>query len=242
MQDILQRHYVWGDLLTATIVLLALYFFLQFAHRVLGRAFFLGRFQEPVRRAIHNLRLVYELLVLLVIGGIFVLINPLFHGLLLVLLIFAGFAQIRNYVSGQIVQSNPHVVIGKRIRVDKLKGIIADLGRLNLQLQTREGLHYIGYARLLSEGYTLISGDEVGGLYQLQVRPLDSETNVDHIPLLLDKLASAPYLDWNHKPELRPSPKDPELINARLLVREENHLHELAALIGEWGYECRVKE
>lgn len=242
MQDILQRQYTWGDLLTATILLLALYFFLQFAHRILGRAYFLGRFQTPLRTTVHNLKLVYELLVLLVIGGIFVLINPIFHGLLLALLIVAGFSQIRNYVSGQIVQSNPQVAIGKRIKVQKMKGIIGGLGRLNLQLQTREGLHYISYGRLLTEGYTLISGDDLGGLYQLQIRPTEADPKTNHLQRLLDQLAMAPYVDVDHKPELRFSGKETNVINARLLVREESHLHELAALIEEWGYECRVKE
>ena len=170
------------------------------------------------------------------------LINPVFHGLLLALLIFAGFSPIRNYVTGQIVQSNPNIVVGKRIKVEKLKGMISGIGRLNLQLQTREGLHYINYTKLLSEGYTLISGDEVGGLYQLEIRPLQTDTKIDQIEHLMDQLATAPYLDWNHKPELRRSTKEPDQINARLLVREESHLHELAALIGEWGYECKVKE
>lgn len=241
MESIWQNHYTWGNFFIAALILLVFYFALQLADKMLRRTVSLSNYQAAAGRIVHNLLLVYELLALLVLGGVFVLINPLFNGLILALLVLAGFSQFRDYISGRIIQTNPALNIGARIKAGGLKGRVIGMGRLNLQLQAREGLHYVNYTRLLRDGYTLIAGEEVGGLYQLKIRAGNSDAKENQNQQLIDLLATAPYLDWNHKPELRPVRDDKNYVSARLFLKEEIHLYELEELIKEWGYECEIR-
>jgi hypothetical protein len=53
----------------------------------------------------------------------------------------------------------------------------------------------------------------------------------------MNLLASTPYLDMQFKPELSVSG---ETIQARVLLKEENHLNALLPLIEDWGYQAKV--
>lgn len=238
METLLLEQFSWGRLFIAGLILLTVYFILQFIRRLLERAAFMGSWQAPAMRFSRYILLIYEPLALVIIGGIFVLINPIFHGLIMGLLFLAGFPHLRNYLAGRVVQFDHHIDRGSRLRSGAFEGVVLEMGRLGLQLQTNEGLHHLTYARLLAEGYTLISGEEIGGFYQLLIRPREADEKVRHLQHLQNLLLTAPYLDWHHKPELTSGDTEQQTIEARVLVREENHLHDLVELIREWGYHC----
>ena len=44
----------------------------------------------------------------------------------------------------------------------------------------------------------------------------------------------------SHKPELFQDEAVANQIDAKVLIKEESHLHELIALIKEWGYHCKL--
>lgn len=238
MDNLLQNQYTWGNLFLAGIILVLGYFVLVFLNRMLERAAFLESWQAPAMRMARYALLIYEPLAVIIVGGIFVLINPVFHGLLVGLLFLAGFNHLRNYLAGRVVQFDHHIDRGSRLRSGDFAGVVLELGRLGLQLQTNEGLYHLTYTRLLSEGYTLISGEEIGGFYRLRISPRENTEKVRHQQRLHHLLLTAPYLDWRHKPELTVTDPEQSAIDARVLVREESHLHDLVELIREWGYHC----
>jgi len=88
----------------------------------------------------------------------------------------------------------------------------------------------------MTDGYMLLSGEEVGGFYQLNIQPNEPDEKIDYSTQLLDLLTTTPYLDWNHRPQLLPSKDTSKTIKARVVVKEESHLHDLITLIQEWGY------
>ena len=82
---------------------------------------------------------------------------------------------------------------------------------------------------------------EIGGFYHLELSPKDTLDNVSsHRVHLLDLFATAPYVDWHHKPEIFQDDVQENQLEARVLIKEESHLHELVALIKEWGYNCKL--
>ena len=240
MEGILHSYFTWGDFLQTILMLTALYFVLHFLNRILPKALVLGRFQQVIQNVTRRVLSLFELIALLILGSTFVLIQPAFHGALVLLLITGGFSHIKDYISGQLVRFNPAISVGKELKSPRQQGVITDIGRLGLQITTDEGLQFINYSRLIGEDGLSLSGDEVGGFYQLKVVAKQEQTLQVSLIHFADRLADAPYLDWNHKVEVHPSIDQSGGLEAKILVKEEGHLYDLIKLIDEWGYTCEI--
>ncbi len=238
MEVLFAKQFNWIELGLAAVFLLLVYFLLQFLQRIVSRAGFLRNMRFAIEDGIHQLLLFYEPLAGIILIGILVFINPVLHGSLLILLILLGYKQLRNYVSGRVIRINKSLSAGKKIKVDNQQGIISVVGRQGIEIQTDEGLHFIPYQHLQEKGYTLISGQEIGGFYQLELLPKDEKAKPAVLQEgLMNLLAATPYLDIQFKPEL--TVRD-QTIHARVLLKEEQHLSALLALIEDWGYQGKV--
>ena len=139
------------------------------------------------------------------------------------------------------MQLDKNITVGNRINVDKQKGVISDMGRLGLKLKTEKGTQYFNYSKLMADGYLLLSGEEIGGFHRLKIIPKEPKEKVNYQLRLMDMFASTPYLDWNYKPTLTTTNEENLAINAKIMVREKEHLQDLIKLIEERGYTCSVK-
>lgn len=230
----------WGEWLTVGLVLLAFYLILIFVVELIHRTSLLGRQQAPFEHVLQRILLIYEPLVVLLLGGLFIMINPILHGLIIGALFIGTFAHIRNYMCGILIQFDNDIKEGNRLKSNSASGIIAHTNRIGLKLRTNKGLQFINYSKLLENGYMLLSGEEVGGFYALNITPLEEAGKINHLTRLFDLLTTAPYLDSRHKPELTPPMTVDAPINARVMVKEERHLYDLMTLIKEWGYQCKL--
>ncbi len=237
MSELLASQFSWGDLLTTAIALLALYFVLHSVGRFIPQIPFFRNFERQIDLAIHYLLLIYEPMVLIILGSVFVLVHPTLHGMLMGLLLVAGFSHMKNYLSGRLIQLDNTLAPGKRVAIQDLKGIILKMGRLGINLQTADGWHFMDYGSLFSKGYTLISGEEIGGFYLLKITQKDPDKGPPQRDEVLDLLLTAPYLDMKHKPEFLPIEEDSSELIVRISVKDEGHLYELMTLIREWGYQ-----
>ena len=94
MEDILTDKASWGNLLVIAIGLLIFYFALQFLNKIVRRAAFLKVFQQPIKNVIRYLLQLYEMLAIVILGSVFVLINPFYHGVLfLIILSFKAYTK-----------------------------------------------------------------------------------------------------------------------------------------------------
>ena len=109
-----------------------------------------------------------------------------------------------------------------------------------IKLKTNSGAHFINYSKLLTEGYTLLSGEEIGGFYKLQLSPQSENMPLAPKQDLMNRLTTTPYIDWNHRPELQNSNDDPKVFFARLVLRDKSNFHDLLSLIDEWGYSYKI--
>lgn len=232
--------FTWTNFLLMVLVFAVLYFLLQFTKRLLQQFSFFGRYQASLQKVVEFLLLVFEPLAVIVLVSVFTLINPILHGLIVALLLLTGFTHVRNYLSGRILLANRNFSIGERLRSGHSEGVIFNMERLGLNLQTNEGLHHLSYSSLLTDGYTLLSGEEIGGFYHFLITPKEEKEKVNHVIYLRDQLATTPFIDWNHLPELFESEEVPNQINTSLSLREESHLHEFMALVKEWGYSIKL--
>lgn len=240
METINNNSVNWVDFITATLLLIAFWFILNFLNRVLKKGDFLGNYQQSSASLVRNLLLIFEPLAIAVLVSIFILINPLFHGIIIGGIFIAGFLQVQNYLNGLVVRVDKSISINKEISVGNLAGIIYKIERLGLQLKTDQGLHFISYSSMLKEGYLLVSSEEIGGIYHLKIKPKTENDKAFSISHFMNLLLTSPYLDWNHKPELLPSGNEEGQILVRILVKEESHLHQLISLIKDWGYVCSI--
>ncbi len=235
--EFLQPHYDWGDFIIIAIVLVAIYAVLKIVQILLDKFELLGNFQSTVKSFLHLIFLVYQPLAILALAGVFILVNPPMHGLLFLLALVLGFGYFKNFVTGRFIRRDRSLIKGKRLAVNKQEGVIYDLEPFGLQLQTSRGRHFVNYSKMMSDGYTVLSGEEIGGVLQLKIA---AEKDGNHKERLFDILASAPYVDHIQKPELEVSKKNPNKLKARVSLKEESHVLELKELLGEWGYSCQV--
>ena len=238
MEYLLLPLFRWIDLVLAALILYGIYALLFLLRERLEKTRRAEGFRARAYHAIAATLLLYEPLAILILLMVFVFINPAVHGLLVLLVIVAGFSRIRDYLSGRIVLFTPLISVGKRMKTERHTGVISRIDRIGLYLQTGEGLHFVNYSALLTGGYSLITGKDIGGYYQLLLTPPEK---VEH-PLreLGDRLTTTPYLDRSFRPELAYAENRDGKIQARLSVREEKHLTELLALLREWGYPATI--
>lgn len=243
MEQWMTSYYSWTDFFAAAVVLWALYFVLKFLQQRLVKGQLLGgALQAKSEKWLHGIILLYEPFVILILILIFVFIQPVLHSFLLLLLLLAGFARLKDYLSGRLILFNPLVGKGKRLKVGKTEGVVAKISGIGLYLQTNEGLHFVNYSQLLTKGYAIVSGKEIGGYYQLVITtPEDNEVQ-QSIRDLKNRLLTTPYLNKDYEPELTAADEAEDQINARISVREEKHLNELLLLLKEWGYAIRISQ
>lgn len=242
MEDLLDPYFTWTNLLVAALLLWGIYWLLVMLQRRLASGVFFGRYQGRITAFVRTFLLLYEPITVLVLLLVFFFINPLMHGIFLVLLILAGFGRLRDYLSGRILLATSLVEEGRRMKTEKGTGVISRIGRVGLYLQTGEKLSFVNYSNLVTEGYSLTTSDEVGGYYQLNLTHPESTTTDEALRFLADKFLLTPYLTPDFRPELIVNDRDGDQrrINARVAIREERQLRELIDLIEEWNYQVRV--
>jgi len=231
----------WWEFILVALALAVIYFVLFEIQQLTKHSSFSGRYQNQFRELFRKTFVVFELLAIVTLAGVFVWINPWLHGSIMLFLIIGSWDYLRSYISGRWIHFDNHIMEGIEIQTANLQGIIANMGRVKMHLQTGEGLHHLSYNRLLENGYTLVSGEKIGCFYHLELTPKEDTINFNNHRLhLLDLFATAPFVDWHHKPELFRDEAIENQIDAKVLIKEENHLHELIALIREWGYDCKL--
>ncbi len=239
--DLLRSYVSWTQFFITAFGLFLLYFLLRFSRLILTNTQYLGNVRLPLLSSIERILIFYEPIVILLLGSAFVLINPVSHGLCVALLFVAGFSHVKNYISGRILQLDKGMSIGNRIKVDNQKGVISAIDRLGIQLTTDKGIQYLNYSKLSDNGFMLLSGEEIGGNYNLKVSPKEYNERLNYPAKLMDVFATTPFLDWGHRPKIGQPSGEQHTMNVKVMVREDGHLPDLLQLIEERGFVCSIK-
>ena len=240
MTQLTQIQYGWSHLLWLTILLVLLYLLLLFFRKIMSNLVFIGGWRSTIGIIVDRATTLYEPIALLIIFSLFVAINPLLHGIFTGLFVLLSIAHIRNYVHGKMIKTNRAIELGRKITVADQEGIITKMGRLGIQVRSDEGLHFIPYGNIISSGFILSSGVNIGGYYKLDITlPKEVEFR-QSVQELTDLLISSPYIDGDYKPEISRSISSEHKTKVKLLVREEGHVHDLISLLEENGYQSEI--
>lgn len=240
MDELFTYRMTWIQFFGSATVALALYLLLKFAQRTLTVVFFSRKWYPASSKLLTKIIVAYEPVAILVLVGVLVFINPFTYGLAALLVGLAGFYHLKNYLGGRMVFLQGIVVPGKKIRIGKLEGTVETLGKMGLRIRSHAGLHFISYEKLLTEGYSLLSGEDVGGFCHLKMAPRTEVPKTNHAQRIADLLATAPYINWNHKPQVLPGENGGNEVEVKMLLRENQYLDDLKKLINEWGYDCKA--
>ena len=243
LDQLFELHYTWTDLFLLVVSLLIIYVLLFFLRRIIHSFAFLGRLRSPFRKFLDKVIVLYEPLAIILALGVYVMIKPGFHGLMIGALTIFSFDHVRNYFQGRLYLTNKVLKVGRRIKVNGSEGVIVELGRFGVDVRTDDGLTFLPYQALIKNGYVMSSGDKIGGYYHLTISPeeqQDDDSGMQESRAILSEvthlLISSPYIDGDHKPEISRSLTNPMEINTKLLVKEESHLHDLISLLREHGF------
>ncbi len=233
--------YTWVNFLFACAFIIGLYFILVLLAGLLKRLKFKGRFFIAINNLVDIILQLYEPLAVILIVVLFIMINPWVHGILIAILGAVSYMPIRHYINGRIFLLNNELKEGQRIKIKETSGIIQQISRLGLSMQTQGGLRFFNYSTIFAEGYTLLKGERVGQLHKIRLH-LTESTEDDHKHIIDEKLQVCPYIDWSIKPKVDYEETKEKILISQLLVREEKHLGYLTQLIKEWGYECSLEK
>ncbi len=228
----------WGRWIMISLFALLVYWLIRLLKHWLEKASLLGGWNYRIYRLVLKIYILSEPLCALVIIGGFVLINPIVHGIIALVILLLGYSVIKSYFSGKVLQMSYEFFEGQKIKVKENEGIIQEIGRTSLVLQTKLGAEHISYVQLFENGFTQLEGAKVGGLQAIYIDGGAQEGVT--IQSIKDKLWESPYLDWSFTPEIALTNKENQF-EVKVLLREKHHLEDLKNLITEWGYMCRLK-
>ena len=188
-----------------------------------------------VNKVIDNFLLIYEPLALLLLLSALIGVKPSMILPIVVILLIISHRHWRNYISRTVVLINKRIKPGVHIHSGNVEGKVINYGRLGTEIQTQKGIFVMSYQTLLDNGFTISEGDEISRLYSIQMSIIGG-SSIDSTTVLLDHLASTPYIDWNSPPEIEETGIDKNNITLRVVLRDKSHLDEIVSLLKEWQY------
>ncbi len=194
-----------------------------------------GAFRRSLSQIVERILILFEPAFIISILTIFVFINPLLHGLGILVVIIAGFPSINNYINGRFLLLNSAMSGATQIETSLGGGSIFRKGRTGVYIQTPDGLQHVPYSMLVKTGYTLISGDKIGQLVHLEIKAKDESSTP--FKKLRGILLSNPYLDLRQAPHFESIDDDKYVLTA--MMRETKYITNFMDVIREWGWHCK---
>ena len=244
MDYLWQEHYnyTWIGFLGLILELGLLYFAMYFVYKGALRIGAPSSWQTRSRDLLKYILLVFEPLALLGLLSYWVLIHPFFHGLIVLLLLIINFGHFKNYFSGRILLFNHSFRMGSRLKNQKMSGVVTKIERLGIRLQFDKGIHFISYADLLKEGFSLLDQKEKGGFFRLRIHPLPDAPTLS-IQQLMVAMNESPYINWNYKPAIKTiDNSDTKQWTAYIALHQERHLTDVVKLLEEKQFSCQVEK
>lgn len=239
MTDLLKPHFSWLFFFGTVVFLLLFYGLLLFLQRQVHQFPVTLKFKDRLSNTLRSFLLLYDLIFVVVTASVFILLNPVWHGLVILFLVSITFPLMRNYMIGRFLCFNPEFHQGKRITVGKDTGVINKMNRLGIYMITNNGMKYINYMILQERGFSLLTDSLMQEYCDLNISAREEDRSNLSAEMLLYKLMGVPYLDSEYRPTLIANNADLEF-QIRVLIRKGNHRQELINLIKDWGYDCQL--
>ena len=207
----------WNDLYVLILVVFAIYFFLSLCFFGFTRYLKKKRISDRYLSLINKVRLFYKPIAWLVIIGGFIALDPITHGLIIVLVAGFGYKQLGNYISGLFIRASPMVVTDTLVKAGKIHGRINRIGSLGMVLGTDQGERWVWYNFFDKTGFTLISNQT-----NVLQRALYIKTDLGK-EALLDLVFNHPILALGRPVNLKELPNKKIFLMHYTLVKGAKH-------------------
>ncbi|MEB2785084.1 hypothetical protein [Algoriphagus persicinus] len=147
----------WNDLYALILIVFAIYLFLSLCFFGFTRYLKKRRINDRYLTLVKKIRLFYKPIAWLVIIGGFIALDPVTHGLIILLVAGFGYKQLGNYISGLFIRASPMLVTDTLVKAGKIHGRINRIGSLGMVLGTDQGERWVWYHSFDRTGFTLIS-------------------------------------------------------------------------------------
>ena len=239
MEALAQMNASWWSLLWLASALVAIFLGLNFLRRLFDALSFSPWLRGSGREILRKLLVLFEPVSAFLVGFMFVFINPLEHGIMVVLLIAALFPHLREYLTGRLLILENNLEKDDEIISGSISGKVLFLGRMGLKVLGEKGPIHLSYMNLLKTGYEKISGYE-SGEYVRFLLDSSSEGNIQNQHrAIVHTLSASPFVDWNTHPEVSLHSETPPVWEARVLLRCESHYEDLAEMLREKGFNSK---
>lgn len=240
MEYFLTDRYNWVHFLTFVAILLGVYFLLKLLIRIGLNIRLVGKAQSYILGILQTLLLVFEPVAIVILLGVFVLISPQLHGILVAFVLLGSVSILRSYVNGRIILFDKEIGVGSALQTSNNAGTVTEMGRLGLKVRSKTGKHFINYSSLIKDGYALSTNENVGGNYQLSledIREEDGHAMNEELHLIL---STSPYLEAEDQLKIEEVTSNPKKASVSLTIRNKKHLQDLIALLYARGYKADI--
>ncbi|APQ17686.1 hypothetical protein [Maribacter hydrothermalis] len=189
----------WEGLFYLTTGLFLLYWLIKILQLAAERFPRKSLFTKKGIDILKSVLLVFKPVAFLLIILDFIAINYIVHGLFLTLIGVLAYMQIRNYISGLLLNMNPLVTKGATITIANLKGEIKQLLPQGMVISTESGQSFVEYGSIDKTGFSITSKDT--GIYR-HTLTISAELSKEQ---LLDFLFANPILNFQEPPTVRES-------------------------------------
>ena len=133
----------WSRWFVLILIVIGVFMLVGFIIKLIERNIRTGNLSGRTIRYLRKFRNLLEPFGVSIIVMAFVLINPVVHGSLILVSLALAFIPLRNYLTGHLLLLNDAFSEGERIKVNSNEGVIDEIDRLGLTLQTKEGIRFI---------------------------------------------------------------------------------------------------
>lgn len=188
--------FTWEDFIKLALALLLLYVALKFATQIFVKLTKKTRTKRWLRRVFDRLFIFYIPVGITLLLIVFVGINILAHGIVILILGLLSFNYIKSYLNGIQFRSNPLVEKGKFLQIEDYSGEIEQLLAFGVILKGLKGKRFVNYSTIEKQGFGIKSTEE-GSLRRTLY--LNTKEVAINIP---DLLFENPLINYNEPPEL----------------------------------------
>ncbi len=243
MKEIITNSVSWFTFISISLLLIIVLQVATYGVRYLHNLMIFGRIRIPVSDFAKRGLVILEPVIYLCILGLFVSIHPVSHGIGVLACSAITFLQIRDYLSGRIILYTSTIMNDKKIITGNYKGSVVKIGRLGMHISTPEGVLYLNHYRIISEGYTLSAGEELGEYCQLALSSKSTDIKTqDVIRKLNELLVTLPFVNWKYKPKISGNSQIPGDIDIKMLLHEKVATDEVIRFFAEAGYHCVIRK
>lgn len=242
MEEIIHNPVSWFGFISISLLLIIFQQVLVFFSRYLRDFWILGKTRIPVTDLSQKGLVILEPFIYVCILGLFIAINPITHAIVIVILSALMFQHIRDYQSGRIILYSSTIMHDKNIIAGKYSGSVVKMGKLGLHIRTPEGILYLNYSRILSEGFLLSAGEELREYCRVLVQAKSTDTTIQELKRQLNEaLVTLPYIDWKFKPKISVSVQTEGELELKMLLHENVASEEVCRFLKEAGYHCVIR-